>query len=270
MKLQYPFNPDTYLGHRGADELQTVTGMMSHNATRPPAAIPSSKAPVHVRRAGNRLWEWFSVGRYGLGGYDVKGQTFQGDAWPKACWPPTPYPFPFYSPTAQTAVPLTPAPPHASVQRLIAVTVWCPSPSSAIPAHRETGASMQEVDEDWRRTALGFQEKVHGIAVKLLKAIFIGLGRDASIIDEACSSPLAHLCPSSRLLLTIQGDAQTCCMLGRTPQDRPPSQMHAERTSHLESCHLFQLLCPCRPLTSPPRRTPASWVGWAARPLLCK
>ena len=30
---------------------------------------------------GNRLWEWFSVGRYGLGGYDVKTQTFKGDAW---------------------------------------------------------------------------------------------------------------------------------------------------------------------------------------------
>ena len=28
MKLKYPFNPDTYLGHRGADELETVTGAL--------------------------------------------------------------------------------------------------------------------------------------------------------------------------------------------------------------------------------------------------
>jgi hypothetical protein len=26
LKEKYPFNPDTYLGHRGPDELETVTG----------------------------------------------------------------------------------------------------------------------------------------------------------------------------------------------------------------------------------------------------
>lgn len=26
MKTKYPFNPDSYLGHRGPDELETVTG----------------------------------------------------------------------------------------------------------------------------------------------------------------------------------------------------------------------------------------------------
>ena len=27
VKERYPFNPDSYLGHRGPDELQRVTGM---------------------------------------------------------------------------------------------------------------------------------------------------------------------------------------------------------------------------------------------------
>ena len=28
VKKKYPFNPDTYLGHRGPDELINVTGMV--------------------------------------------------------------------------------------------------------------------------------------------------------------------------------------------------------------------------------------------------
>lgn len=32
---------------------------------------------------GNRLWEWWSVGRYGTGGYDFKNQKFAGEEWPE-------------------------------------------------------------------------------------------------------------------------------------------------------------------------------------------
>ncbi|CAL5229196.1 g12477 [Coccomyxa viridis] len=98
-KTQWPFNPDTYLGHRGSKELETVTG--------------------------NRLWEWYSVGRYGTAGYDVKAQKFAGEEWPEV------------------------------------------------------------LGEEWRRTALDYQAKVHRVAIIILKAIFIGLGRDEKIIDEA-------------------------------------------------------------------------------------
>ncbi len=54
-KSRWPFNPDTYLGWRGPDELETVTG--------------------------NRLWEWYSIGHFGHGGYDVKSQSFKGEDW---------------------------------------------------------------------------------------------------------------------------------------------------------------------------------------------
>lgn len=99
VKAQWPFNPDSYLGHRGPDELETVTG--------------------------NRLWEWWSVGRYGTGGYDFKNQKFGGEEWPEV------------------------------------------------------------LGEEWRKIALDFQEKVHKVAVTILKALFIALGRDATIIDDA-------------------------------------------------------------------------------------
>ena len=33
--------------------------------------------------AGNQLWEWYSVGRYGTAGYDVKAQKFVGEEWPE-------------------------------------------------------------------------------------------------------------------------------------------------------------------------------------------
>ena len=38
--------------------------------------------------------------------------------------------------------------------------------------------------EEWREIALDFQEKVHKVAVTILKALFIALGRDATIIDD--------------------------------------------------------------------------------------
>ena len=37
---------------------------------------------------------------------------------------------------------------------------------------------------EFRENALDFQAKVHDVAVKILKALFIGLGRDESLIDE--------------------------------------------------------------------------------------
>lgn len=42
---------------------------------------------VHTS-AGNRLWEWFSVGRWGLKGYNFKKQTFEGEAWPEEAGAP--------------------------------------------------------------------------------------------------------------------------------------------------------------------------------------
>jgi hypothetical protein len=30
VKKQWPFNPDSYLGHRGPDELETVTGKFEY------------------------------------------------------------------------------------------------------------------------------------------------------------------------------------------------------------------------------------------------
>ena len=38
--------------------------------------------------AGNRLWEWYSVGRYGTAGYDIKAQKFVGEEWPEVGPPP--------------------------------------------------------------------------------------------------------------------------------------------------------------------------------------
>lgn len=56
-KEEHKWIPDRYLGWRSHDNLETVTG--------------------------NRLWEWFSFGRYGTGGYDVKEQKFLGSKWPE-------------------------------------------------------------------------------------------------------------------------------------------------------------------------------------------
>lgn len=43
---------------------------------------------------------------------------------------------------------------------------------------------FQVLGEDWRKTALDFQEKVHKVAVTILKALFIALGRDETIIND--------------------------------------------------------------------------------------
>jgi isopenicillin N synthase-like dioxygenase len=43
---------------------------------------------------------------------------------------------------------------------------------------------VQVLGNEWRKTVLDFEEKVHEVAVTILKAIFVGLGRDEAIIDE--------------------------------------------------------------------------------------
>jgi hypothetical protein len=37
---------------------------------------------------------------------------------------------------------------------------------------------------DFRATALSFQRKCHDVSVKILKALFIGLGWDEALVDE--------------------------------------------------------------------------------------
>lgn len=36
-----------------------------------------------LNSAGNRLWEWFSVGRYGTKGFNYHAQQFEGEEWPQ-------------------------------------------------------------------------------------------------------------------------------------------------------------------------------------------
>jgi len=43
--------------------------------------------------------------------------------------------------------------------------------------------------EEWRRTVLDFQEKLHCTAIKILRALFIALGRDEAIIDDVRVPP---------------------------------------------------------------------------------
>ncbi|PSC76470.1 presenilin isoform B [Micractinium conductrix] len=97
-KTQWPFNPDSYLGYRGPDELETVTG--------------------------NRLWEWFSVGRWGTKGYNFKEQAFDGKQWP------------------------------------------------------------EDLGAEFRSVSLDFQAKTHAVAIKILKSLWIGLGRDPADLNE--------------------------------------------------------------------------------------
>lgn len=43
---------------------------------------PHAYAPLPPPVAGNRLWEWFSVGRWGTLGYNFGEQRFEGEQWP--------------------------------------------------------------------------------------------------------------------------------------------------------------------------------------------
>lgn len=47
--------------------------------------------------------------------------------------------------------------------------------------------TWQVLGEEWRKTALEFQEKVHRVAITILKALFTALGRDEAIIDDVRS-----------------------------------------------------------------------------------
>lgn len=62
--------------------------------------------------------------------------------------------------------------------------------------------TLQVLGEEWRRVALDYQAKVHRVAIIILKAIFIGLGRDEKIIDEACT-PIS-MCSSTGLQVASQ------------------------------------------------------------------
>ncbi|KAK9803831.1 hypothetical protein WJX73_004943 [Symbiochloris irregularis] len=92
VKEKFSWIPDRYLGWRSPDNIETVTG--------------------------NRLWEWFSFGRYGVGGYDVRQQKFLGERWPT------------------------------------------------------------ELGEEWKQLSLRYQAQVHQVALQLLRALAISLGRD--------------------------------------------------------------------------------------------
>jgi len=51
-------------------------------------------------------------------------------------------------------------------------------------ARQESDCVLQILGEGWRRIALEYQEQAHRVAIIILKAIFIGLGRDENIIDK--------------------------------------------------------------------------------------
>ncbi len=59
---------------------------------------------------------------------------------------------------------------------------------------------MQVLGKEWAQTALDIQEKVHKVAVTILKALFIALGRDETIIDDV-STPLTHIIPTRCAML---------------------------------------------------------------------
>lgn len=98
VKEKHVWIPDRYLGWRSQDNLESVTG--------------------------NRLWEWFSFGRYGTGGYDVKEQKFLGSKWP------------------------------------------------------------EELGDEWKDLSLEFQARTHEVALKILQALALALGRDEHYFDD--------------------------------------------------------------------------------------
>ena len=57
-KDKWPFNPDTYLGHRGSKELETVTGALRHHArVWQPSCLSRLNADtiMHYRHPGEQL-----------------------------------------------------------------------------------------------------------------------------------------------------------------------------------------------------------------------
>ena len=49
-----------------------------------------------------------------------------------------------------------------------------------------------ELGEDWKQEALEFLAKSHAVAVKILQAIAISLGRDEHFFDEVLASLTLH------------------------------------------------------------------------------
>ncbi|GAB4822422.1 hypothetical protein N2152v2_009468 [Parachlorella kessleri] len=82
-----------------------------------------------------------------------------------------------------------------------------------------TGPHFQE-------TALSFQAKVHDIAVKILKSLFRGLGRDESVIDDAFE--LEHPDHASFLAWNhYPGLSEAEIGALRTDSDKLPPRLHA-------------------------------------------
>ena len=90
----------------------------------PPGGTPCADQAALL---GNRLWEWVSVGHYGLGGFDVKQNAFLGHEWP---------------------------------------------PEEELRLH------------GFRNKALRFQRRTHAVALLLLRALAIALGRDEDFFEE--------------------------------------------------------------------------------------
>ena len=57
--------------------LQSSTPASEHLATYSASELAQRgrQANRAIQSAGNKLWEWFSFGRYGTGGYDVRNQA---------------------------------------------------------------------------------------------------------------------------------------------------------------------------------------------------
>lgn len=153
---------DTYLGHRGPDELQTVTG--------------------------NRLWEWVSFGRWGgpHGGYDVKQQKFLGESWPEELGEPL---------LLGAAGRCLCGARRWRHRQLPAFTDACmppgEPPTSVAAPHKPTAACCR-AGEEFKATSLSFQRQVHEVSVKILKALFVGLGRDPAEIDDVSAGTEAQ------------------------------------------------------------------------------
>ena len=230
---------------------------------------PIPSPPTRPSPAGNRLWEWFSVGRWGTAGYDVKSDTFRGEEWPAelgalcapwgvlwagagvgrsagraaAALPRTPQhcpalpgccpallpgaarPGPRARSTWRCPCPACRLPPPARQARTSRPLPWASRPrwaekngrlrapgwrslptaaarrpawARARPLHRRgpAGKSTRRTLpatplfphpctlRHHRPPRLSHHKQVHGVAVRILKALFIGLGWDPSRIDE--------------------------------------------------------------------------------------
>lgn len=97
----------------------------------------------------------------------------------------------------------------------------------------------EELGEGWRDLNLEFQERTHEVALKILRALAIALGRDEHYFDDV--SP--HSIPQPT----------TYC---RVYEQRGQLSTPAACCLELSLCCANAETClPCSPSTSPPRRT---------------